>query len=245
MCIRDRSTGTSRHRTMPTFTRWVVGLIASVFLVTGAESLSVTINNLGPRRDTNGNILNAHDGQIIGPINGTFWMFGTSYTHCNMNDSSSCLGTCPARNQSQCSYPNSPDFKPNHPACGWTNNDFAAYSSPDLTSWTLRNPSILPGDARPNGIYFRPKVLYDPTSKKYVLWFNYVTAGWECPASFPNCWSVYGTATSSQPQGPYSIAKLPVLMGTGNLSYAHGDFGLFGPDQDGKAYILYLSLIHI
>ena len=37
-------------------------------------------------------------------------------------------------------------------------NDFAAYSSKDLVSWRLENPSILPADKRPNGIYFRPKV---------------------------------------------------------------------------------------
>ena len=45
-----------------------------------------------------------------------------------------------------------------HAAAGWTNNDFAAYSSKDLVSWRLENPSILPADKRPNGIYFRPKV---------------------------------------------------------------------------------------
>jgi len=104
--------------------------------------------------------------------------------------------------------------------------------------WTLLNPSVLPADKRPNGIYFRPKVIYNAATRKFVLWFNYVTAGWSCPADFEHCWSVYGTAISDTPAGPFVISKLPVLMGTGNASYAHGDFTLFG-DDNGKAYIVY------
>ena len=36
-----------------------------------------------PRRDQHGNVLNAHDGHIV-PIDGRYWLFGTSYTHCLM-----------------------------------------------------------------------------------------------------------------------------------------------------------------
>ena len=53
----------------------------------------LTIDNVRPRRDQHGNILNAHDGHII-TVGDTFWLFGTSYTHCLMTDSTSCLGTC-------------------------------------------------------------------------------------------------------------------------------------------------------
>lgn len=53
----------------------------------------------------------------------------------------------------------------------------------------------------------------------------------------------YGTATSSTPDGPYTIAQLPVLMGTGNASYAHGDFALF-VDNDAAAYIVYNAYDH-
>ena len=79
-----------------------------------------------------------------------------------------------------------------------------------------------------------------------MLWFNFVTAGWPCPDSWPGCWSVYGTAVShSGPAGPYTIDRLPVAMGTGNQSTAHGDFALYGPDPiTGKAYILYNAYDH-
>jgi len=182
---------------------------------------------------------------------GMFWLVGTSYTHCHMDDFDSCAGTCPSRNQSSCQFPMSPSFLPNPPACGWTNNDFALYSSIDLITWTLVNPSILPADKRPNGIYFRPKLIHNSATGRYVLWFNFVTAGWECPKSWglnpaSDCWSTYGTAVSiSGPAGPYKIDRLPVLMGTGNASMVHGDFALYGPDPTtGKAYILYNAYDH-
>jgi hypothetical protein len=214
-----------------------------------ARSTSITIDNTLPRRDTNGNILNAHDGAIVhDDASSLYWLVGTSYTHCQMDDANCCAGTCPSRNQSACAYPNGPSFVPNHPACGWTNNDFAAYSSPDLAAWTLRNPSLLPADARPNGVYFRPKLIRNPATRAWVLWFNFVTAGVACAASFPDCWSTYGTAVTApggSPAGPYALDRLPVRMGTGNLSVAHGDFALYGPDPGtGKAYILYNAYDH-
>ena len=122
--------------------RLVLALALLSLLPTAAAA--VTIDNAMPRRDQHGNILNAHDGHII-TVNGTYWLFGTSYTHCLMTDGTACLGTCGTMG-GKCAYPISPDAIPNHPACGWTNNDFAAYSSTDLISWRLENPSILPAD---------------------------------------------------------------------------------------------------
>ena len=178
-----------------------------LLLASGACALTVTIDNTVPRRDTNGNILNAHDGNIVRSAeDGLFYMVGTSYTHCSMDDHDACAGTCPVPNTSACAYPMGPGTVPNHPACGWTNNDFALYSSPDLREWTLRNPSLLPADARPNGVYFRPKLVYNPPTHRWVLWFNFVTEGVDCAAvGFADCWSTYGTATSSPAaagQGP-------------------------------------------
>ena len=153
----------------------------------------------------------------------------------------------------------------NHPACGWTNNDFALYSSPDLSSWSLVNPSLLPSDKRPNGIYFRPKVLHNTATKRWVLWFNFVTEGTGanfCNASWARnfsgsnperCHSTYGTAVSATVDGPFSIHTLPVVMGASKLNknpgWQHGDFGLFIDEGSGStgtgagddAYIVYNS----
>ena len=60
-------------------------------------------------------------------------------------------------------------------------NDHAVnvYTSPDLARWTPAGDA-LPVGARPTGIYFRPKVVYNAASKSYVMWINYLA-----PASSP------------------------------------------------------------
>ena len=212
-------------------------LPALLLLLAISAAVAVMIDNIIPRRDQHGNILNAHDGHIV-LVNGTFWLFGTSYTHCLMTDHTACLGTCGTMG-GKCAYPISPDVIPNHPACGWTNNDFAAYSSTDLVSWRLENPSILPADQRPNGIFFRPKVMWNDQTRKFVLWMNFVTEGWDQNGTdFEHQhWSTLATAVSDRPDGPYSFDgghRPPIPMGTGSQSYAHGDFGVFTDPGTGK-----------
>lgn len=207
------------------------------------------IDNTRPRRDTSGNILNAHDGMVFQhPSSRRFYLVGTSYTHCYMNQTNSVGGDGKAFEQS-------PESILNVSPCGFGNHDLALYSSDDLANdgWRLENPSLLPAFERPNGIYFRPKILYNALTKKFVLWFNYVT---ETPddrpglrrcttisrphANFtsPYCHSVYGSATSTTVSGPYSIAQMPITMGTSTLKqnpgHSHGDFAVFQDQDDGN-----------
>eukprot|EP01060_Flectonema_neradi_P015238 TRINITY_DN21901_c0_g1_i1.p1 TRINITY_DN21901_c0_g1~~TRINITY_DN21901_c0_g1_i1.p1 ORF type:complete len:361 (+),score=63.87 TRINITY_DN21901_c0_g1_i1:106-1188(+) len=203
-------------------------------------STLTNINNTAAKTDTLGNIINAHDGNVIySDKDSMYYWVGTSYTLCNMNRSTECKAT-----------PNITMINiPFAPHCGWTNNDFAVYSSKDLNSWTLLNPSAIPSHQRPNGIYFRPKMLFNKKTSKYVLWFNYVTEGlpeFDCPTSWGPvdknaCKSVLGTAESDTPQGPYVIKNLPVIMGSDG--WVHGDFGVFTDDDD-KAYIAYNTYDH-
>ena len=69
------------------------------------------------------------------------------------------------------------------------------------------------------------QVMYNAKTSKFVLWWNFVTEGWETnnTAFEHQHWSTLATATSDTPQGPYTIAHPPPIpMGTGNQSYAHG-----------------------
>ena len=69
------------------------------------------------------------------------------------------------------------------------------------------------------------QVMYNAKTLKFVLWWNFVTEGWETnnTAFEHQHWSTLATATSDTPQGPYTIAHPPPIpMGTGNQSYAHG-----------------------
>jgi hypothetical protein len=101
------------------------------------------------RFDTDGNAIDAHDGEIQ-HFGNTYYLYGTSYG-------------CGFQWQTADS-----------PFCG-----FRVYSSPDLVSWTDRGPLFDPDTAtwqqRCNGSTygcFRPHVVYNAKTRRYVLWIN-------------------------------------------------------------------------
>lgn len=112
-----------------------------------------------------------------------------------------------------------------------TNRDYAGlnslvvYSSPDLANWTregelLKNP--------PTGVYYRPYVIFNPKTQKYVLWYNW----------YPKLWKGQdGVAVSDSPAGPFTIVTEKAhLQGT-----CPGDGSLF-LDDDGTAYYIYTDI---
>ena len=118
-----------------------------------------------------------------------------------------------------------PHFSPDH--------TFNIYKSPDLTSWTLTS-SGLPVSTRPVGIYFRPKVVFNPLTSKYVLWINYLPANYSTPLkSYPH--ATYYVGVSDTPEGPYEIVnKEP------NLKYkGAGDLTIAVEPSSGIAYAAY------
>lgn len=106
----------------------------------------VTISNIRPRLDTNGNIVNAHDGCLV-KFNNTYFMYGTAYVECHQS-TTYCDGHC-----------------------GYINNTFALYTSSDLVNWTLINKNILPELTKDNSVinYWRPNVGYNTHTKQYVM----------------------------------------------------------------------------
>jgi hypothetical protein len=109
--------------------------------------------------------------------------------------------------------------------CGYrwqVNSDFCGfkvYSSTDLVHWTDRGfvvPAYSCADC------FRPHVLYDSSTAKYVLWTN--------DNSSPSDFRVY---TSPTPTGPFTEQATPRLA----YSDCGWDFGLY-QDTDGTAYMV-------
>ena len=155
---------------------------------------TVTINNVEPRRDVTGNIIDAHDG-CLQLFEGRFYLYGTAY---GTNDS----------------YTS-------------TANRYRVYSSPDLEQWTLEG-ELLKG--QPDGVYFRPYVVFNPNTRKYVLWYNW----------YPNSKEWFGregAAISDTPVGPFKIANPNVQLSHPNT----GDGSLF-VDDDGTGYFIYTSI---
>jgi hypothetical protein len=140
------------------------------------------------RFDTNGNALDAHDGQIA-QFGDTYYLYGTSYN---------------------CGY----QYTINSNFCGFT-----VYSSTDLTNWTDRGYVALPRSCQ---YCFRPHVLYNQQTHKYVLWVNDGSVG-----------QGYRVFTNISPTGLFTEQNLPTMAVSCGV-----DFTLF-QDTDGTAYMIH------
>ncbi|GAB3453651.1 family 43 glycosylhydrolase [Actinophytocola sediminis] len=162
--------------------------------------------NAAIRFDVNGNAIDAHDGQIQ-RFGDTYYLYGTSYG---------------------CGFEwNTPGAR----FCG-----FVSYTSPDLVNWTPRGPLFdARGQAWQNrcdgGTYgcFRPHVVHNSATGKYVLWINTYDNG-----------VGYRVFTSSNPVSGFAEVAVPDLGPdegpAGGVNY--GDHQMF-VDDDGTAYLAF------
>ena len=184
----------------------------------------VSISNTIPRRDIHGNLMDVHDGTIIQWNNtGLYYWYGMGYGNCTEPEYWDCSPVVTGFPQSMCG------FQPNH--------TINIYTSPDLINWTYVGDA-LPFNSRPFGVYFRPKVIYNEYTQKYVLWINWVSYKYH---ELDNTTTVnyyntsYIVATSQTPNGPFIIQTLRA-----NVLYSNspGDFVLF-IDKNKTGYIAY------
>jgi hypothetical protein len=159
--------------------------------------------------DINGVGVDAHDGDLK-YFNGKYYLYGTSYG-CGYQLTTA--GT---------------------PFCG-----FKSYSSTDLVNWTddgslfnAATPKWQASCAPPRYGCYRPHVLYNQPTGKYVLWVN----------SYDNA-SGFHVLTSASLVGPFVEGPEPAIadLGSPKGGYVNGDFGLF-QDDDGRAYINYTDI---
>ena len=121
---------------------------AAIVCASPAVALRTTISNVVTRRDIYGSIVNSHSGNLY-RFDGTFYLYGTAYPNCTQ--------TGPICQQH----------------CGYYNNTFAVYSSPDLVAWTLLSDNLVPeinGDAAVIE-YDEVNVGYNANTSEYVMSF--------------------------------------------------------------------------
>ncbi len=154
---------------------------------------NTTVSNTTSRVDSDGDIVDVHDGRVI-KFGDTFYWYGTSYGNTN----------------------------------GFTTaNTYHVYSSPDMVTWKKEN-QLLPN--QPEGVYYRPHVIYNEKNDNYVLWYNW----------YPQLWDgQFGVAVADNPAGPFEIINDNVAMYRSDAGL--GDFGLF-VDDDQTAYISYNTI---
>jgi hypothetical protein len=106
----------------------------------------------------------------------------------------------------------------------------SAYVSIDLVHWEHAGVALpRAAYAQAHGdqtICERPKVIYNPRTKKFVLWFHYDRPGYSDSRA--------GVAVASRPEGPFQFlgAHRPIESST------FRDMNVF-VDDDGKAYVFY------
>jgi beta-xylosidase len=105
------------------------------------------------------------------------------------------------------------------------NCPFSVYSSPNLRDWTYRGNLLK--DA-PTGYYYRPYVVFNPRTKKYVLWYNWYQKLWQGNA---------GVAVSDSPTGPFVVVNRRARLS----GKSPGDGTLF-VDDDGTGYYIYTDI---
>lgn len=198
-------------------------LSALLPLLAAAPAHAISIDNLSPRLDANGSIVNAHDGTIRW-LDGAWWVHAASYG----------AGNCTDPPHTGC------ERVPGEVPCGFQgNHNVTMFRSPDLTSgsWEWQGDAVRCEDLPNCKILYRPHLVWNPRTRLYVLFYNYIKKNTPHPGS-----AAIGVATASSPAGPFTVRNhaisnaRPVLAT--NYYGSMGDFDVF-VDADDTAYIVY------
>ena len=208
--------------------RNALALSCVIALCSAAGGRSVTISNTAPRADAaTGKLLDAHDGSVM-RVNGTYYWWAMGYGDCDQTKSRGCdgvygIGDC--------------GFRDDH--------TIGLYTSADLASWTTVSADVLPkGGGRPEGVYYRVKVLLDEASARYVMWVNMVPRAGAARGGGNNntgrmeyTKAVYVVASSAAPAGPFRVEHDAAPgMGAGGA----GDVSLLATlEQPQRAFVAY------
>eukprot|EP01113_Clastostelium_recurvatum_P002942 TRINITY_DN1126_c0_g1_i2.p1 TRINITY_DN1126_c0_g1~~TRINITY_DN1126_c0_g1_i2.p1 ORF type:complete len:356 (+),score=73.77 TRINITY_DN1126_c0_g1_i2:41-1108(+) len=195
---------------------FLLGFVSAVCSIKLGSNTNVTINNASPRVDTQGVIMDVHDGNTF-YLNGLYYYYGASYGLCKEpSGGNGCSDAGPGN-------------------CGFQlNHNVSLYTSPDFATWTNHGHVFeMHRDHPVPGILFCPKVIGPNLQGDFVLWYNWL------PGSGSFASSYYGVAVSPSPLGPFKVVTPNVT----SLAFADvGDFSLFR-DDDGSGYIIYTSHI--
>ncbi|WP_089100179.1 RICIN domain-containing protein [Streptomyces hyaluromycini] len=184
---------------------WRSGALSLLTLLAGVAALlipaplaraatTVTFTTGAARTDTSGNTLQLHGMGII-KVGGTWYGFGEDKTGETSSDTSFQAITC--------------------------------YSSTDLANWTFVGDALSvqsSGDLGPSRVVERPKVIYNSSTGKYVMYLHIDSTSYSE--------AKVGVATSDTPCGTYTYQGSSQPLG-----HLSRDIGLF-QDDDGTAYLM-------
>lgn len=190
---------------MPRLWELVRAAIALLYLAESpAVGFTSTWSNVLMRKDIYGSPVNSHSGNLY-RFGALFYLYGTAYQNCTQPGA-----VCDT-------------------ACGYYNNRFAVYSTPDFEQWTLLSDNLVPemNHDAPSTEYDEVNVGYNELTQEYVMTF------WSGRSEFHD--SVVTLARSATPEGPFKLAAPAPMHGAKVIS---DTIALF-VDADNTAYLRY------
>lgn len=204
----------------------VLILVAVVFCHATSWAALVTIDNTRPKLDTNGDIVNAHDGTYR--KFGEYWYYhGAQYGLCREPARYGCDQT-----NDHCGFHN------NHNVSIWKSKTLDPNGSWEFVGTAVQCQE-LPGCS----ILYRPHLVWNPRTEKYVLFVNYVGSdggGYKGNAVY----------VADSPEGPFSLRNPSMNLSRlcpsatngpecGATQGGCGDFDVLVDPRDGAGYIAY------
>lgn len=177
---------------------------------------SAFISNTEPRTlGAGGAVVGAQDGNLLAvPLSqgGGFALIGMSYGDCLFT---ACENTTVGN-------------------CGFGAGVIHVWRSPSLGQSDWAAPvELLPAAQRPAGTYFRPHVIFNAATSKWVLWVRWLCCG---SGALSQQHTTYLSAFADRLEGPYTVAEANVTMFWPDSA----DDNLF-LDEDGAAYIVHTA----
>lgn len=171
------------------------------------------VDNLSPRLDSTGAILDAHDFTLRKyPGTAGYVLAAISYGECREPAARGCDAT-----------PDHCGFQPNHTINVWTSADLSSGSWQHLTT-------AVSLDNRPPGTIYRPDMIFNPHTQEIVLWYNWLNAA--------GVYEGYAAYTAPSPAGPFTRMREAVNVTMQNSTESCGDFHLFVDPNDQTPYVI-------
>ena len=173
----------------------------------------VTLSNVDLPKDTVGNLLLTGEASVLN-MNEKYYFY--------FNDWGSCPGVNCCDTPSGCA---SCCFKGTNGSCVYTDNhNIVVYETTDFENWKFGGIALNVSNREP-GIMFRPHVVYNKKTERYIMWYEDRHPGQ----------AGYAIAASKTPTGPFYTILNSVKMHGKGRSDGSGDFDIF-VDDDMKAY---------
>lgn len=215
----------------------LIPLLSLLVVLPLVSARVVTVSNLQPKLSVSGDTVNGHDGTYRF-FEGYWWYHAAEYGLCHEPAKKGCDMT-PGPVGPPYPAPGHCGFQANHNVTIWRSKDLSS------GSWEFKGRAVGCATDVPNcSVMYRPHLVYNPSTRLYVLFVNYVATGGQYGGN--------AVFTAPHPAGPFilrtpqmALARqcpgpaIPHGQPCGPGQGGAGDFDVVVDPADGAGYIVY------